>query len=364
MRKLTSLLAAVILLGAYSVSAADIRVLVQRAKPAVVQIGAFDKENRLLYTGTGFFISADGFLLTNRHMIADADLIEARDYKGTVYRLKKVAAVSQETDVALLQFDVTGVPFLTLGSTANTVEGERVLVIGNPEELTFTVSDGIVSAFRDNRSIIQISAPISHGSSGSPVLDESGQVIGIATWIWKEGQNLNLAISAEAVRDAIAKAENVAVWEAPMAERTAPTTPSVITTPTPTANENLADDYFLQGRSAWLAGNYQDAINDFNETIRLWPRSGRAYSLRGDVHSRLKQYDKAISDYTEAIRLCHGSDFSYEHSSYEGRAAAYDAIGNHSQAEQDRKKAKEAKNKFWKELDKAASEQLPKLNNK
>ncbi len=55
---------------ASSAFAADIRVLVQRAKPAVVQIGAFDQAGRLLYTGTGFFISADGFLLTNRHMIA------------------------------------------------------------------------------------------------------------------------------------------------------------------------------------------------------------------------------------------------------------------------------------------------------
>jgi serine protease Do len=70
-------------------------------------------------------------------------------------------------------------------------------VIGNPEGLEGTVSDGIISAFRDNRSMIQITAPISPGSSGSPVLDEAGNVVGIVTQVFKEGQNLNFAISCK-----------------------------------------------------------------------------------------------------------------------------------------------------------------------
>jgi serine protease Do len=78
-------------------------------------------------------------------------------------------------------------------------------VIGNPEGLEGTVSDGIISAFRDNRSMIQITAPISSGLRGSTVLDESGKVLGIATLVFREGQNLNFAISAEAIRDAITK---------------------------------------------------------------------------------------------------------------------------------------------------------------
>jgi S1-C subfamily serine protease len=82
-------------------------------------------------------------------------------------------------------------------------------VIGNPEGLEGTVSDGIISAFRAGRTMIQITAPVSPGSSGSPVLDESGNVIGIATQVLKEGQNLNFAISAETIRDAIAKSSVV-----------------------------------------------------------------------------------------------------------------------------------------------------------
>ena len=76
-------------------------------------------------------------------------------------------------------------------------------MIGSPTGLMGTVSDGVISAFRENRSLIQITAPISHGSSGSPVIDENGQVIGIATVVSAEGQNLNFAIPVETVSAAL-----------------------------------------------------------------------------------------------------------------------------------------------------------------
>ena len=101
---------------------------------------------------------------------------------------------SVSLDLALLKFAATGVPYLKLASSVHVAEGQRVIVIGRPEKLAETVSDGIISAFQNNRSSIQITAAFSPGSSGSPVLDESGQVIGIATSTSKEGQNLNFAI--------------------------------------------------------------------------------------------------------------------------------------------------------------------------
>jgi len=109
---------------------------------------------------------------------------------------------SVSLDLALLKFAATGVPYLKLASSVHVAEGQRVIVIGRPEKLAETVSDGIISAFRNNRSSIQITAAFSPGSSGSPVLDESGQVIGIATSTSKEGQNLNFAISVETLKTA------------------------------------------------------------------------------------------------------------------------------------------------------------------
>jgi S1-C subfamily serine protease len=186
-----------------SVFAETTQEIVAKAKPAVVQIIALDANWAPIKTGTGFFVSADGDLLTNFHVIQGAVHISARTDKGAMFFFDRLVAGSPESDVALLKFQATDVDYLKLGTSTNAVEGETVLVIGNPEGLQGTVSNGIISAFRENRSLIQITAPISPGSSGSPVLDETGQVIGMATLVYKEGQNLNFAISAEVIEAVI-----------------------------------------------------------------------------------------------------------------------------------------------------------------
>jgi Sulfatase-modifying factor enzyme 1/Trypsin-like peptidase domain len=187
-------------------NAADIPSLIQKTKPAIVEILTFDQQNKPLMSGTGFFVSSDGLLLTNYHVIAGSSSIIAKTPTGAVYFLKNIVVTSESPDIAELQFFAKDVPYLNLGSSVNTLEGERILVIGNPEGLEGTVSEGIISAFRENRSLIQITAPLSHGSSGSPVIDESGNVIGIATQGYTDGENLNFAIAAETVRNALNKA--------------------------------------------------------------------------------------------------------------------------------------------------------------
>ena len=124
-------------------------------------------------------------------MISGGSFVLAKTSSGAVYNFEAVAVRSEDPNVAILKFTTTDVPHLQLGTSANAVEGQKILVIGNPESLEGTVSDGIISAFRGDRTYIQITAPISHGSSGSPVLDESGKAIGMATLIWREGLNLN-----------------------------------------------------------------------------------------------------------------------------------------------------------------------------
>ena len=174
--------------------------IVARAKPAIVQLVTLDQNRQPLRSGTGFFVSGDGYLLTNNHVVEGGSYVTARTSSGAVYPFEAIVVRSTDPDIAEVKFTTTDVPHLQLGSSAATIEGQKVLVIGNPEGLQGTVSDGIVSAFRDNRAYIQITAPISPGSSGSPVLDESGQVIGMATLVFREGQNLNFAISSERIK--------------------------------------------------------------------------------------------------------------------------------------------------------------------
>jgi hypothetical protein len=99
-------------------------------------------------------------------VIDGATSLGGRTVQGAIFVLDQIVAVSRDQDLALLKFKVQDTPFLKLGSSANSVEGQKVLVIGNPEGFQGTVSDGIIAAFREGRSYIQITAPISPGSSG------------------------------------------------------------------------------------------------------------------------------------------------------------------------------------------------------
>jgi putative serine protease PepD len=183
-------------------NATTIPEIVAKAEPAIVQIVAVDANLNPCKTGTGFFISSDGVLLTSNHLIAGATDLFARTSTGAIYLFRGVVFRSVDLDLAFLKFAGMSVPYLKLGSSAHAVEGQRVVVVGRPEASEPTVTDGIISAFRNNRSSIQISAVMSSGSSGSPVLDESGQVIGIATSVNQDGDSLNRAIAADALKRA------------------------------------------------------------------------------------------------------------------------------------------------------------------
>jgi S1-C subfamily serine protease len=188
----------------HSANADSIPDIVARAKPAIIEVVALNEENQPIKTGTGFFITGDGVAVTNFHVIEGASSLTAMTNDGAFFAFEKVLYAPPGVDLAILKFAAHDAHWLKLGRSDTAVEGQRVLVIGNPHGLQGTVSDGLIAGFRDNRSLIQITAPISPGSSGSPVLDDNGQVIGVATLIEVDGQNLNFAIPVESVGAALA----------------------------------------------------------------------------------------------------------------------------------------------------------------
>ena len=279
-----------LLLGQAPARADTVPDIVAKTKPAVVGIVTIDEKGSTKQLGTGFFISPNGQAVTCWHVVEGAASIAAVNINGAIFPLERVVAQPAGVDLAILRFRATDVPFLTLGKSATAVEGQKVIVIGNPTGLTGTVSDGIISAFRENRSLIQITAPISSGSSGSPVMDEDGQVIGVATLQIAEGQNLNFAVAVEEV--------SAALKQLPHEQSSGAALPTA--TPTQAVDARV---YYNSGLSSLLKLDYAKAISDFSLAIRLDPNYAPAYNKRGIAYEKQRNFDKAISDYNEAIRL-------------------------------------------------------------
>lgn len=169
--------------------------LVTKNEKAIVQIFSYDEFGTPSSTGTGFFTDKTGIGLTNLHVIDDAKFAFIRDYKGDIFQIEKITKANKECDLAEFVVKTNdNRTFNTLAFNLNTPpKGTDIFVIGNPEGLESTVSTGIISSIRDQegKKVIQISAPISPGSSGSPIMDMQGNVIGVATYQYKKGQNLN-----------------------------------------------------------------------------------------------------------------------------------------------------------------------------
>jgi len=181
-----------------SASAESTKEIYDASRSSVLLIITYDSANLPLALGSGFF-SAPNEVATNFHVIDGAAKIVCRvigeQESRTVIR---VISVSKSLDLALLYVAKAG-PTLPIREGNPPEIGEKVVAIGNPRGLEGTLSEGIVSGIRPigDFAMIQITAPISPGSSGGPVFDEKGMVIGVATMTLLESQNLNFAVPAK-----------------------------------------------------------------------------------------------------------------------------------------------------------------------
>ncbi|MDR3255810.1 MAG: serine protease [Synergistaceae bacterium] len=171
-----------------------------------------ENKNGTENSGSGFFVEK-GLVMTNSHVIGDAKTvaIELKDERR--FPVLDIVAQDPEVDVALLRVAYTDAPSLKIAGELPGV-GHKVTVIGAPLGFSHSLSDGTLSAVRkSDYEAIQITAPISPGSSGSPVFDSSGQVIGIVTFYMIGGQNMNFAPSATALRNFLKSRPMITVQE-------------------------------------------------------------------------------------------------------------------------------------------------------
>jgi S1-C subfamily serine protease len=266
--------------------------LVKRVKPAVVAIATYDADGEPVMTGSGFFLRP-GEVVTNLHVIRGAKRCEVKtlDGKGKVFPVAGTLAVDEEGDLALLSVDMPHErPRATEIAEALPDEGESVFVIGNPLKLEGSVTDGIVSAVREVPNvgkIIQITAPISHGNSGSPVFNLKGQVIGVVTVKVTNGQNINLAIGVARVA-ALRAGQLRSLSAIPARDR---------------IGGDVAESSYRTGLDSLWLGNYDNALGYFETAANRNPRRADAWVQVGYCKVKQGKNEEAIRAYQHALEL-------------------------------------------------------------
>ena len=170
---------------------------------AVVVIVTYDLEGNPMMQGSGFIVRSDGAIVTNYHVISNAEDIKVKAGEK-VLKVEGLLHIDKENDIVILKVDAEGLQVVKIGDVEEAEVGENVYVISSPQGLENTISDGILSGIREinpKRKILQITAPISKGSSGSPVFNKNGEVIGIATLLIEKAQNLNFAMPVNLIKD-------------------------------------------------------------------------------------------------------------------------------------------------------------------
>jgi len=286
--------------------------LVKKIKPSVVLIETFDKDDKPLGLGSGFFVNSKGHIVTNYHVIKGAYSATVKTISGDEYPVEGIIARDTAADIVKLAVDITGsqkkdildetaresstpkqvdanCPFLKLSSRIPS-EGDDVIIIGSPLGLESTVSTGIVSAVRDIPAfgkILQITAPISAGSSGSPVINSKGEVIGIATFIAAEGQNLNFAIPSDKI----------------IALKEIATTPIAAESASLPAHPNDVQMLYIKGRVELWQGNWAAALDYFQKAKEKNPQGADVWLYLGNCYGGLGRWQEAIEAYKRAIRI-------------------------------------------------------------
>ena len=184
--------------AACAASFSDDPVAINEAAKSVMKLEIYDGNRDLLGTGSGFVAFDNRHLITNQHVVRDAEQIVAYSDSGEKYILMGVTIEDERRDIAILEFySPTNLEPLELNETGSAMRASKVVAIGSPKGFSNTIATGIISGkYSDGGvSMLQITAPISPGSSGGALFDDTGRVIGVTTSSYVEGQNLNFAVN-------------------------------------------------------------------------------------------------------------------------------------------------------------------------
>jgi tetratricopeptide (TPR) repeat protein len=303
--------------------------IIRRVEPSTVLVLTFDGNGHRLMQGSGFFIDDKGDVVTNLHVLAGASKALVKTSEGKIHAVRQVVAEDRGADLVKLSIERPPHPASPIKvNDALPSVGEEILVIGNPMGLEQTVTNGIVSALRDVKGsgrLIQMTAPISAGSSGSPVVNLRGELIGVAMSILREGQNLNFAVPSGRIEAlASGRARSFVAWAAAQKRPDSPEELcaagqlflSQMNMPKALAffrqaierDPRSVEAHYSLGCCLDAMGRLEGAAEAFQQTITLKPEFADAYYSLGNVQCEQGNFNAALENYQTALRLKPGGE--------------------------------------------------------
>ncbi len=302
--------------------------LVKQCEKSVFTVITYDTNKEPVAFGTGFFINQKGYGVSNVHVFKNSSFAFIQTIDKKDYEIDSIISVDEAADI--LVFSVKGISNVTsyLEITNPEIEkGEEIFVIGTPKGLEYSVSKGILSSIRNIEGYgktIQFTAPISHGSSGSPLINLKGQIIGIVTFQLTEGQNLNFATDINRVnrnkplkkifplRNYFTNSTYEDFFNKGLLamEKDSFNLSISLFTKEINRNPNGSEAYFQRAFSKQKINDFNGSISDYNSGLKLTPKDASALRLRGYVKYKKGDYKGCIEDQNKSIAI--GEDeFSY-----------------------------------------------------
>jgi S1-C subfamily serine protease len=244
--------------------------------------------------GTGFVVSGDGLVASNLHVIAGNSRITVTLADHREYDVVEIFSGDRQRDLVIMRIEAQKLPVLSLGDSNSIHPGDAIVAIGHPLGLEDTVSNGLVSAIRkldDDLTVLQISAPIAPGSSGGPIFNDRGEVIGVATAIMMGGQNLNFGVPIAYVKELLRRPApvNLVTFASATAEEE-PTPPS--------GSKRNVPQLPVQILDGCSSGSIALMLKSIGEAIDIGAPLYNAGNFAGCYHV----YDGAAADLERKIR--------------------------------------------------------------
>ncbi|NWG02815.1 MAG: trypsin-like peptidase domain-containing protein [Syntrophaceae bacterium] len=265
----------------------EISTLIKKVSPSFIAILTYDQEGRLLSEGKGFFISREGDVITNRHLLEGASRAEIKASDGMLYPVTRVVTEDKEADLIRLSVEIPpGTVHPLAISTVLLQLGERVMVIdtSKPEK---PGKGGVISGLweiPDFGKGIQISTSLSSVCAGNPVISMNGQVIGVIISRTIEGHPFHFILTSERIaRFKPTKGKTLTEWGG--------------------RREEVAEALYAKGFPFLWKEEYKKALFYFEEAVKKNPRYAQAYFQIGYCHAQLGRYKKAVKAYEEAIHI-------------------------------------------------------------